>query len=308
MRTVIAITIAAVLTAVALPAMAQDYEQHWRWCGGRDGANPDQSIRSCTIVIEARRENAIGTASAFHNTGIAYEKKGQWQQAIEQYDEAIKRNPPNPLSLVARGYAYMNTGEFDRAITDYNAAIAVQPTNAFALMRRGLAYHFKLDFGRAIMDFDLALRINPDLIAAWNNRAASHGLMLNFEASLRDNLEANRRAPNDVTALAGICTNAAILGRLEQAMPACEQALRLKPRDLKTLYSRGIVHLKADRLDAAIADFTEALSVEQHAQMLYGRAVARARKGDTAGAQADFASARFVMPGIDEEMARYGVK
>jgi tetratricopeptide (TPR) repeat protein len=306
MRAIIVIAIAASLFAPL--ALAQDYEQHWRWCGGKEGATPDQSIRSCTIVIDARRENKVGMASAFHNRGVAYEKKGQWAQAIEQYNQAIRLNPPNPLSLAARGYAYVSTGQLDRGIADYDAAIAARPNFAFALNRRGVAYHFKRDFPRALQDFDAALRIDPSLVLAWTSRAATHGLMFNFEASLRDNEEANRRAPNDFAALSGICINAAILDRLEQAMPACEKALGLRLGDPATLYSRGLVHLKANRLDAAITDFSNALVVEQHAHMLYARAVARRRKGDTAGAEADFTSARFVMPGIDEEMARYGVK
>jgi tetratricopeptide (TPR) repeat protein len=306
MRTLVAI--AALLMLVALPAAAQEYEQHWRWCGGREGATPDQSIRSCTIVIDARRENNVGMGSAWHNRGVAYEKKGQWAQAIAQYDQAIRLNPPNPLSLLARGYAYMNTGELDRAIKDYDASLAARPNNAFALMRRGLVHSRKRDYPRSIQDYDAALRLDPGLIAAWTNRAATHGLMFDFEAALRDNVEANRRAPENFAALSGICINAAILDRLDQAMPACEKALGLRLGDPATLYSRGLVHLKAGRLDAAITDFSNALVVEQHAHMLFARAVARQRKGDTAGADADFASARFALPGIDEEMARYGVK
>jgi hypothetical protein len=40
---------------------------------------------------------------------------------------------------------------------------------------------------------------------------------------------------------------------------------------------------------------------------LFGRAIARARKGDEAGAQSDAAEARALSPGIDARFASFGV-
>lgn len=273
MRASLAIAVASLMALVVpLAALAQDYEQHWRRCTGKEGVGSDERIRSCTIVIESGRENEIGTATAFHNRGIGYEQKKQWPQAIEQFSEAIRRNPPNVLALIGRGYAYASSGKADLAIADYDAALRLQPSNVFALVRR----------------------------AAANFNSGRHA------AALRDYSEVHRLAPANPSALSGICITGAILGKLEQAMEACEQTLRLSPRNPQAIYSRAIIHLKAGRLDEAIAGFTDALSIEQYAPMLYGRGVAKARKGDVEGSRADFASARFMQPDIDREMSFYG--
>jgi tetratricopeptide (TPR) repeat protein len=66
---------------------------------------------------------------------------------------------------------------------------------------------------------------------------------------------------------------------------------------------------QAGRLDAAIADYDAALRRDPKiAESLYGRGIARQRKGDTAGGDADIAAAKAVKPDIAEVMAKYGVR
>jgi hypothetical protein len=62
-------------------------------------------------------------------------------------------------------------------------------------------------------------------------------------------------------------------------------------------------------LDAAIADYDSALKLQpQTASSLYGRGVAKRKKGDSSGGNADIAAARAIQANIGEEFARDGVK
>ena len=72
--------------------------------------------------------------------------------------------------------------------------------------------------------------------------------------------------------------------------------------------NRGLVYLKLGRLDEAIADFVAALSIDPKlAFALYGRGLARQKKGDQAGGEADIAAARALKSTIADELAKYGV-
>ena len=54
----------------------------------------DRAIRGCTQVIErGEREAPKNRAVAYYNRGIAYQKKGDKDQAIADYRKALEINP-----------------------------------------------------------------------------------------------------------------------------------------------------------------------------------------------------------------------
>jgi len=74
-----------------------------------------------------------------------------------------------------RGVAYKRKGEFDRALQDYEQAIRLNPTNANAYNNRGVIYRIKGEYGRAIADYDEAISLkHGDYPAAYYNRALAH--------------------------------------------------------------------------------------------------------------------------------------
>ena len=98
-----------------------------------------------------------------------------------------------------------------------------------------------------------------------------------------------------------------IAGDLQQALSDCNESLRLRADDPNTLDSRGYAYFKLGQFDAAIADFDAAIArAPKLASSLYGRGLARMRKGDTAG-DADIAAAKALQANIAEEQARYGI-
>jgi hypothetical protein len=63
-----------------------------------------------------------------------------------------------------------------------------------------------------------------------------------------------------------------------------------------------------DRLDEAIADYDAALNLDPRmAVSLYGRDLAKQKKGDQAAADADIAAAKAIMATFADEFAKYGV-
>ena len=78
------------------------------------------------------------------------------------------------------------------------------------------------------------------------------------------------------------------------------------------LDSRGLTYLKMGQWDSAIDDYddyNEALRIDPKlASSLYGRGLAKLKKGDATGANADIAAARAIEANIVGEFARYGVQ
>jgi tetratricopeptide (TPR) repeat protein len=78
-------------------------------------------------------------ATASFNRGVRYDSTGQFDQAIREYDNAIRLNPYYAPTYYNRGLDYANQGQFDRAIQDYDQAMRLNPGNPDNLVSRGTA-------------------------------------------------------------------------------------------------------------------------------------------------------------------------
>src|SRR6266540_2185596 len=58
-------------------------------CNGSDRTLPDPQINGCTALIETGTEAPPVLAIAYNNRGNAYTRKGEYDRAIQDYDESI---------------------------------------------------------------------------------------------------------------------------------------------------------------------------------------------------------------------------
>jgi tetratricopeptide (TPR) repeat protein len=147
--------------------------------------DPDLSISACTTLIQSRHEAPTYLAIAFYNRGNAYYRKGQYDRAIDDYDQAIRLNSEYAKALANRG-AYNNKRSFDRAIEDFDRAINLDPSNAAVFKGRGNVYINKGQFDRAIKNFDQAIRVAPNDAGAFGDRARAYDGEGQYSAAISD--------------------------------------------------------------------------------------------------------------------------
>ena len=112
----------------------------------------------------------------------------------------------------------------------------------------------------------------------------------------------------DAVVLLSRCHVRAIVDDLQAALADCNKSLRLAPAVPAALGSRGLVLLKLGRFDEAIADYDAGLKLyAKGANSLYGRGVAKRKKGDVAGGDADIAAAKAIKPDVADWHAKWGV-
>src|ERR1035437_445783 len=88
------------VTGFAGPASAQQQN-----CTGNPGIDWDIQIGACTATIQSGRWQGKNLAMVFNNRGIAYKNKGQYDRAIQDYDQAIKLNPNDADAIKNRAEA-----------------------------------------------------------------------------------------------------------------------------------------------------------------------------------------------------------
>jgi tetratricopeptide (TPR) repeat protein len=142
------------------PALAQT-SQDWARCLGQDLSTPDLPIQGCTAIIQTGRQVIDRIASAYNNRGVAYRLKAQYDDAIKDFDEALRLRPTFANAFNNRAVAYRNKGDLDHALEDYNEAIRLKPDYVPAFYNRGLVLMDKGEYDRAIDDFAVVLRADP---------------------------------------------------------------------------------------------------------------------------------------------------
>jgi tetratricopeptide (TPR) repeat protein len=125
-----ALTIVVCLHATS--ALAQT-PQDWARCLGQDLSSPDFPIQGCTAVIQAGRQMLDQLATAYNNRGVAYRIKGEYDKAIDDFNEAIKLRPSYANAFNNRGVAHRNKGDLNGALADYDQAIRLKPDYAAAV-------------------------------------------------------------------------------------------------------------------------------------------------------------------------------
>ena len=106
------------------------------------------------------------TAEWHAEQGYKLAEQGRYDEAIKNYNEAIRLNPQDAKAYNNRGIAYYYLDHLERAIEDYDKAIRLNPEDAEAYYNWGFAYKLQGKKAEAIADFEkfITLTDNPQLI------------------------------------------------------------------------------------------------------------------------------------------------
>jgi tetratricopeptide (TPR) repeat protein len=174
----------ACATAIALfatAALAQTAEEI-TWCTG-SSPSIEKKILGCTAMIKSREYRGDKLAIIYNSRGIAYATKGDYDNAIADYNQAIVHDISNGDTFYNRGLSYRRKGDYDHAINDFTRAISGYDPSRHPLVyfrdyykARGDAYRGKKDFPHAIADYDDAIKIDPSFARAIYNRGEAKQL------------------------------------------------------------------------------------------------------------------------------------
>lgn len=89
-------------------------------------------------------------------------------------------------TYVDQGIAGCEAGKFDQALNDFNAALKMKPNDATLYDYRGMAYRCKNMDDKAMQDFNKAMVLDPKFARPYRNRAMIYYDRGDFDKSLAD--------------------------------------------------------------------------------------------------------------------------
>ena len=243
---------------------------------------------------------------AYNNRGIAYSFKGNFDLAISDFNKAIELNPNCVDAYNNRGNVYNDKGNFDLAISDYNKTIALDPNYTEAYNNRGNAYAQKGNFDLAISDFNKAIELSFNYAKAYNNRGNAYGQKGNFGQAISDYSKAIEINHNDSEAYNNRGNAYGVKGNFDRAISDFNKAIELDPNYAKAYNNRGNAYRIKGNFDRAISDFNKAIELDpNYAKAYKNRASMYYFRQEYAKAREDAKKAQELGYKIDPVLLRF---
>jgi len=107
-------------------------------------------------------------AEGYYGLGYAYCYKNQSEASLQYFQKAIELSPNYTDAYNAMGYAYSTLGKYDESINYYLKTLKIKPDNLDALNGLGYAYASTGKYSDGIDYFKKAIKINPEYASAYS--------------------------------------------------------------------------------------------------------------------------------------------
>jgi tetratricopeptide (TPR) repeat protein len=222
----------------------------------RKGAN---AIAACDNWIRQEPKNAV----AYWDRGEIYRNIGDYDHAIDDFNQAIKFDPKYALAYQRRSRAYYGKHEYDRAMADIEKALKLDAQDWESIMDRGLVYEAKGDVGRAFADYDQAIRLAPNSASvAYVNRGHLYAGRGDYESAIADYNQAINISPNNSIAYNNRGASYERKGDYDRAIADLNQAIKINAKYAVAYHNRGLAYSVKGDYDRAIADFEAAIRLD----------------------------------------------
>lgn len=269
---------------------------------------PDEAARQADLMITAAPHSADMLAQA----GVVYCSTGQCPKGLKAFGDSIAIKPS--ITAFLNRIRYLPTNDQAGRKRDIDAALKLNSANTYVLTALAQWQH---DNGDAVGEAATVEKIKGDDGTQMDPNARLQVAQVYVRAGQADKARAvfaelrgfaAGRADGQI--YNNLCYSAAALNfDLQLALSDCKKALALQQGSGAIMDSLAFVELRLGRYDEAIADYDKALALfPNYAPMLFGRGIAKLRKGDRKVGDLDVAAAKQKQPDIAEEFNKMGVR
>src|SRR6266487_6620716 len=121
----------------------------------------DKAIEAFRKATDLDRKFAPNLAIAYQGRGYAFAKNQQYQEAIQDFSEALKIKSNDPRIYEQRAAVEMKLRDYDKALADYSEAIKLKPNEVRYYLYRSYIYETKEDIANSMADTEKALKLDP---------------------------------------------------------------------------------------------------------------------------------------------------
>lgn len=153
-----------------------------------------------TLGLLSTESFAENLASCYRGNDLY--RVGYYAQAVKEFSHCIEKggleNENGAVAYLGRGNANRELGRMQEAMRDFDAALRLKPDYGEAYHVRGNANRQMGRSEAAIKDYSSALRLIPDNIRAYNNRGRTYAKLGQYDQAVADFRKKWQIAPETV--------------------------------------------------------------------------------------------------------------
>jgi tetratricopeptide (TPR) repeat protein len=204
--------------------------------------NPDDTETIRQIADLYREKKEYGSAMALYRkviklkpdlaiarVGLGYclLESDKAQQALEQFDQAIRTDARNPNAYFGLAQAYNKLGMLPEEIQSYQALLTLEPNLAAARQNLGNALHASKAYQEAIEQYSLAIQLQPNNAGLYFNTGAAYKSLEQYDKAIGYFRKALELDPQNAAAHNALAISYYMLKQLDQAKTHAAAAKQL---------------------------------------------------------------------------------
>lgn len=197
-----------------------------------------------------------------YNLGITYSMQGRLDDAIKEYQMAIKYKPDFAEAHYDVGVDYFQLGRLDDAIREYELALKYNPNDAKARENLLQAKSMKGSLDEYVEGCREAIRLNPNNPFIYYNLGLALEKKGLLDDAIREYREALRIAPNNEYARCNLGLILIRKERLDEGMSELKEVLKINPSNINARLGLGSILALKGIFDQALDEFRFVLTTD----------------------------------------------
>lgn len=230
-----------------------------------------QSLKTADDMILPQRQRSEETSDVagklgdnsiiYYNLGNAYFKKGDYQEAIDSYKEALLINPALDSAEENTARALMWLGRFEEATEYFKRLCESNPDNFRAHLNLGTIYSDMKRYDEAIEELNDAVRLNPNSKLAYHALGRVYVKTGRYDEAVEIYNKYISKYPGEYKAYYNKGMALYNQNKNEEAITAFRKAVDIQPDYHEALYNMGVVLDEMGRMDEAVEVFREVIEL-----------------------------------------------
>lgn len=199
------------------------------------------------------------TAQQWADEGDQLADQGQYQQALDAYNQSIKRDQTVASVFAYRGDSFRNLNRDDEALIDFEHALSLNPDDSVAWQGKTLLYLKQEKYSLAKIAAEQVIRIGVGPVQnAWYLKGVAEVKLGKQEEGLRSIDKAIEIDPNREDFWKYKAFTLSQLGRNIEVLKCYEKLTEISPEDPENWNMKGQLYLKLGQINEANEAFSMA--------------------------------------------------